>query len=410
MHTSRVDGSDAYMARPRARAGLWIPSLVVGLATALVPFTGARALALPGWLALTAAALTFPLLPLLWHTVAERNRIIDEARPGSPLDRFGLRSVAVGLTVLGASLVSAGPKLVGTRLAGLLPARSTSAQRPIAPPAPHVPPSAPTAAGPSLETFIPQDASLAMALTGAPMIQQVLGVEGVDAKKGLDALGKCQIVIEHAQVLIAARDSGTRMVVVRAPGITDERNLYCLIGFLGNGRVALRFTGDKEQLRFQVEGLASRALEFHAVDNQTVVMMDNGWAATVDKKLFASDGAHGPLASIIARVDRKAGLWAAGFVRTEKGTFDLALAARLEGTQLSMQASSTPPSGEADRADAQVRVPAAFASALPERALAEGVRGLAALIAATGQGLPPASVDAGAAPAKSAAPAAKPKR
>ncbi|HJX64812.1 MAG TPA: hypothetical protein VJ860_12780, partial [Polyangia bacterium] len=47
------------------------------------------------------------------------------------------------------------------------------------------------------------------------------------------------------------------------------------------------------------------------------------------------------------------------------------------------------PSGDGDRAEISVRVPLAFASALPEGAVALGIRGVVAAIVATGASLSP---------------------
>ena len=57
------------------------------------------------------------------------------------------------------------------------------------------------------------------------------------------------------------------MVVVRAPGITDQRNLYCLVGVLGKDRLDLRITSDSAPLRFEVEGLLPGPLKFEAIDD-----------------------------------------------------------------------------------------------------------------------------------------------
>ena len=253
-----------------------------------------------------------------------------------------------------------------------------------------------SAARHELESFIPADASLVVALSDAAVLEPLLARTGVDTDKKLAALEKCQIQTDSARVLIVARDSGTRLVVLRAQGITDPRNLYCLVGFLGSDRLKLRFTSEKAPVRFEVDGLLGRTLKFEAVDARTVVTADGTWGDSLQKKLFSEGGsrAEGPLGAVLARVDRGARLWAGGLIKTDKGTWDLALDARLEGTEVKLRGSSIPPSGESDKAELDLRVPRAFAAALPEGALREGMRGVLTVIASAGAGwtTPPATV------------------
>jgi hypothetical protein len=349
---------------------------------ALVPAISLRRLLAPTWLAFVAAILVFPGLPLAWHVLAERNRRAAGADRLAPLRRFGLRSLAVGLVVLGVSMSTLGPRRIGRDLLRLVRQESTApAPAPIAGPGP----SPRAAASHELESFIPADASLVLALSDSAVMQQLLAAGGVDTASKLAALEKCQIALRGALVVMAARAPTTRMVVVRAAGVTDPRNLYCLVGFLGSDRLKLRFTSDKAPVRFDVEGLMPRTLSFVAVDDRTVVAADAAWQDTIDKKLFAEGQAHGPLGAVIERIDRGASLWCATSAETDKGRWDLALDARFETSSFKLRASSTSPSGE--KAELEMRVPLTFAAALPQGALKDGIRGVVSVIAATGAGL-----------------------
>ena len=351
---------------------------------ALVPFASLQVMPAPLWLSVAAALVVFPALPSLWHFLAESKRPVG-AGPGTSFDRFALRSLAIALVVLSVSVSNLGPRRVGAALTTLVRSEKSAATEAV----PKVEPAAAPASSPrhELEGFIPADARMVVALSDSAILQQFLGANGADAKKSLAALEKCQITMERARVLIAARDAGTRMMVVRAAGITDPRNLYCLVGFLGNDRLSLRFTNDKAPVGFEVQGLANRALKFNAIDDHTVVAIDGAWGAAADKKLFTEGGAaEGPLAAVLARVDRGASLWSASVSQTEQGAWDLAIDARFEGTRCKLRSSSIPPSGSADEARGELNVPLGFALALPAGAFNDGIRGLVAAITATGAG------------------------
>jgi hypothetical protein len=387
-----VDDATVRNARPpRWRSWLLIPCAPVAITCALIPFTSLRNRGAPLWLATAAALAAFPVLPLLWHALAERKRAVEPGGPATAgITRFALRCLALALLVLAVSLSSLGPGPVGEGLARLVRPSGRSGALPAADPL------RPGAAGRpearhELESFIPADATLVLALSDAAALQPLLASSGLDANKKLAALQKCQIHTDAARILIVARGSGTRMIVVRAPGITDPRNLYCLVGFLGIDHLKLRFTSENAPVRFEVEGLFPGTLKFESVDERTVVTADGAWGDSQKKKLFAEPGsrAQGPLGTVLERVDRGARLWSAGLVQTDKGSWDLALHAKLEGTQVELHASSIPPSGASDEARLELRVPLAFAAALPAAALTDGLRGVvAALAAATAAGPP----------------------
>jgi hypothetical protein len=369
-------------ASPRRLPWSLIICLPLAAASAFIPFTGIERLGAPVWLAIAAAVIAFPALPLLWQLIAERQRATRQTARAL-LDRFALRSLAVALLVVGVSSSNLGPRRMLENLTWFARGKNDAspARQQVAPP--------PTRAGAArhqheLEPFIPVDASVVVALSDVRVMQQLLPGDGTDSRKTVAAFEKCQISVERAIMLIAARDRSTRMVVLRAPGITEQRNLYCLMGFLGKDRFNLRVTSDSGPLRFEVDGLLPGTLKFEAIDAGTVVASDGAWAGPRDKN--ADGQAPGPLASVLERVDRGASLWSASVAQNDHGRWDLALDARFEGTHLKLRGSSIPPSGPDDRADLEMRVPAAFAAALPAGALRDGARGVVSVIAAIGSG------------------------
>ena len=374
----------------RNRAWLLLLCLPVGVVGALILYLGLVDLTAPRWLAVVVAASFFPVLPVVWHMLAEKTRQPLPAIPGRPLERFALRTLAIGLLVLAVSLATLGPMNVRrdfNRVVRHQPPGRPAEVAATPPPAPPVVPPPKPKPRHELEPFIPADASLVMALSDPAAMKRIFAVVGADTKKKISALEKCQIHLEGARVLIAVRDRKTRMVVIRAPGVTDQRNLYCVVGFLGSDKLGLRFIRDKDPVRFEVDGLFPKTLKFEAVDAQTIVAADATWSETLGQKLFGDPAApKGSLASAIERVDRSASFWSAGVAHTDQGSWDLALEARFHGPDFELTMSSTPPSGAAHRAEVQVRVPPEFVAALPEGALDDGIRGLLGVIATAGAG------------------------
>jgi hypothetical protein len=376
-----------------ARLAFLIPCALIAIAIAFVPLSGLRALGRPLWLAIVAALVIFPLLPLAWHVLAERRYGGSAVTPQAVLFRLAARALGVALFALAVTLCTLGPHRLRANVMHLLRGRVEAPQITAAPRA------APATPRPvdrnQLEAFIPADATLVVSLSGSAAMQQLLTAHGVDTRERLAAFAKCKIDTEHARVLIAARGGGPQMIVVRAPGIADERSLYCLIGVLGNDRLQIRFLAKEPPARFEVSGLLGRSLTFHALDGETIGATDESWGDST-QKLFPAGGdiAEGRLASVLERLDRTATIWSASLTDTADGTWDLALDARAEGKELKLRGSSIPPSGAADRAELVLRVPLTFAAALPEGALAQGLRGVVMAVMATGASLR-ASPDAG---------------
>ncbi len=385
--------TDPSQPAPRRTASLWflLSCSLVAIVIALVPCAGLLAQQGPTWLVVGAGLAIFPLLPLVWHGLAEAKRSDRGAAPSASRSRFALRSLAVALVVLGVSLGELGPRRVLQNFTDLM---GRIYAKPAATPAPGPHPSRASSqpvARHGLESFIPADATLVVGLAGSAVMEQLLAAHGVDTREKLAALATCKIDLESARILIAARGSETHMIVVRAPGITDERNLYCLVGVMGSDRLQLRTEGTGATRTIFVNGFLSHPLTFRLLDPTTVIATDEAWQNTAEKKLFPAGAAtaQGRLAPPLDRIDRAATLWAASVADTARGTWDLALDARVEGSTFRLQGSSIPPSGAGDRAEISVRVPPAFASALPEGALALGIRGVVAAVVATGASLSP---------------------
>jgi hypothetical protein len=383
-----VDGKNSSQQGSPNPGTLWfvLACLAVTMAIAVVPSAGLFAQQGPPWLAVAVGLAVFPVLPLLWHGLAELRSREGSTPWLSPKTRFGLRSLAVALVVLGVSFVDLGPKQVVQNLrnlAGRIYSRPEPQPAPTPPPAKEAPKQV-TFYG--LEPFIPADASLAVGLAGSAAMEQLLAAHGVDTREKIAALQTCKIDFVNARVLIASRGRGTNMIVIRAPGITDERNLYCLVGVMGPNRLQLRPDEHDGNKLLHITGLLPRPLSFRIVDQSTVIAVDQEWNDTSETKLFANVTATpmGRLALPLGRVDRTAPLWVASVDETPAGAWDLAIDSRQDGKMFKLQGSATPPSGEADRAEISLRVPLAFASALPESAVALGIRGVVAAVVATG--------------------------
>jgi hypothetical protein len=371
---------------PAAKRVRWLPlgALPFLIAIALVPLAGLRALGAPTWLTVAAALAVFPVVPLVWHLIAERRA---GAAMRTPIERLAMRCLLVGLVVLGVAASTLGPRQMGRQVWSLVSGKKAA---PAGTPAPRP---ATRGAAPrrhELESFIPADARMVMAATGSKALEDWLQTHHADAQNRLAALAKCQMPIDHALLMIAARDAGTRLIVVRAPGIAEARNLYCLIGVLGTGHVNLKFTSEGSPVRFELEGMFPETLKFTAVDDKTLVMAEGGWAGGSDKKLFSSGGeaAEGPLQAALARVDRGADLWAASAGHSDTDGWDVALDAWVADRRLRVHASSTPASGAGDRAELELTVPSTFASALSEPTIARALRAVMAAFTASGSAKP----------------------
>jgi hypothetical protein len=328
--------------------------------------------------------------PLVWHLIAERQR-----RLGSMLgsaDRFAVRAGAMSLLVLAVTLASIGPRTTGQRLITLVRGWSTpkAPEKPAEPALTQITPKTP--ARHELESFIPADAGMVVALSGPAMLGHLLTNQSGQVKNGLEALGKCEIAVDRARALLATKNHDTRMIVIRAPGITDQRNLYCVVGILGNGNVSLRITNEKSPLRFEVTGILGTPLRFEAVDAETVMMVDDAWSGTAGRKLFAApNAAQGPLGTIIGRADRGSSLWSAALGQTEKGPVDVVFEASTRASELHLHASAATPSGSEPRAEFDARLPTTFMAALPAAAVSKMVDGFVRISSAMAGGLPPAT-------------------
>jgi hypothetical protein len=355
----------------RSPAALWpvLTCSIIALAVALVPCASLTAQRSPIWLVVAAGLAAFPFVPLVWHGLAEIRANARAAAPFSGRTRFALRSLAVASVVLAVSLGNLGPRRLLAQVRALFAGRQVhTAVKEKELPAPL------TTFG--LESFIPADASLAIGLSGSSAIQQLFAIHGIDTREKLAALETCKIDFVNARVLVASRGTGSHLIAVRAPGIAEDRNLYCLVGVMGPDRVQVTTEKPEGPKVLQVKGWSAQTLTFRMLDETTMIATDQTWQPTAAKKLLAVDGETppGPLAAPLGRVQLTAPLWIAGVTATLEGTWDLAIDARQDGNTFKVQGSSTPPAGEADRAQISVTAPLPFASALPKSALTLGVR------------------------------------
>lgn len=368
--------------------------LILGATGGFVVFADLRALGVPSGQALGAGGVSWLVLPLVWHVFAERKRTTDLKLPWRARTRLVLRSVGVNALVLLVAFASLGPQGVWANARAAFPPTFGPATPPgTAPDAPVAPPPAPVADAPEaheLETFVPSDATWVVGIAGSAALQQLVSPTAGDTEEKLAAMHKCHIQLERAQVLIAGRGA-SRLAVARAPGLSDEGNLYCLVGALGSEHFQLKFEPQGSVSRFTVTGLVpSETLTFTNVGQDTVFMVADDWSEAVEQRRSKQSARvdQGPLGQPLARVDRHAALWAVSVTRTPQGPWDLSAQARFEGPRFNLQATSVPPAGPGEMAEARLTVPLAFARALPDGALTSGAVGLVQAVAATGAALP----------------------
>ena len=333
-----------------------------------------------GWhlqpsLAVAAAALV--AVPVLWHVLAERQRRM--ANGGGT--RLLWRCFAVNALLATGAIVSMGPQGAWSRARDHLPKR-TVAVAPVAPAlpvAPAVPPSKPVAPGDGLEAFVPGDAIWALRLSGVQALQSMLAANGGDGHGKLEALKKCHIDLSSADVVVAARKPGEVMAIVRAPGLSDQGNLYCLVGALGNEQLVLRFDTNAAQPRFSATGLVPDAtVTFAEITTNTLLMVAPSWKDLVEQR-FAGKGApmrEGLLSEPFSRIDNKANVWAVGVAESDEGARDIAMNANVENAALMVHATAVPAAGRLQMAKLELTLPVDFLRTLPQNAWWHGARGV----------------------------------
>ena len=221
--------------RPRLRPWVLIPCALVAIAVrAGARDQPARRWARPSGRRSSPGLLAFPALPFAWHAVAERQRVVGPDAAGHR--HRALRGAQRGGRAAGAGGVAGQPGAAPGGAAGWSgwcgPSRAETTLVPARPTGTPLPP-VPVESRHELEPFIPADAHAVVALSDPAVMRQLLAVGGGrhpgqadrpaevpgDRRPGPDAGG------------VARPD--TRLIVVRAPGVTDPRNLYCLAGLPG---------------------------------------------------------------------------------------------------------------------------------------------------------------------------------
>ena len=377
--------------KPSGRLWLLLPSIAIAIAVALVPCAGLLARKLPLWLAAVAVLALFPVLPLLWHVLAETGS--GGVFAPASRTRLSLRILSIAFLALGVSLCDLGTQgILRTVSEGysFLPLHSTPKVEKEPAPAPKPAPLPPmkTNAQHGLEAFIPADATAVVGLSGQAAIHRLLSAYGFDTPEKREAFATCKIDVDHALLLIAMRGGGGRMIVVRAQGMGDERSLYCLVGVLGSSPVRARFEGMGDSRVFLVQGILPTPLQFRLLDATTLGATDEAWRTAGDERVFVNGvPTQGRLAAPLRRLDRSAAFWSASVVDLPGGSWDLSLEGRIEQGRFRLLGTSVPPSGEADRADLDLHFPVTFAPSLPEELLSGGIRTMLSFVASTGESL-----------------------
>jgi hypothetical protein len=200
-----------------------------------------------------------------------------------------------------------------------------------------------------------------------------------DAQERLAALKKCHIDLVAAEVIVAARKPGEVLAIVRAPGISDQGNLYCVVGALGNERLVLHFDAKAPRPTFSAAGLVpDSTVTFSEVASNTLMMAAPSWTGLVEQR-FAGKGVplrEGLLAEPFSRIDRHAKVWALGVVETTDEARNIAFHANITDGVLLVRSTAMPPSGRDHMARGELSMPLAFARSLPRHALWRGAKGV----------------------------------
>lgn len=352
-------------------------ALLLSCAAAFLLYANGRALGWPLQHSLGGAAAALVAVPVVWHVLAERQRrMVDGGGT-----RLLWRCFAVNALLAASAIVSLGPQGAWSRARDHLPKRelARAPAAPAAPVAPAPPPLKPVAPGDGLEAFVPGDATWALRLSGVQALQSMLAANGSDGHEKLEALKKCHIDLSSADVVVAARKPGEVMALVRAPGLSDQGNLYCLVGALGNERLVLRFETNGPSPRFSATGLVPDAtVTFAEITANTLLMVAPSWKDIVEQR-FAGKGAplrEGLLSEPFSRIDRKANVWAVGVAESNEGARDIAMNANIENAALMVHATAVPAAGRTQMAKLELTLPLDFVRTLPETAWLQGAKGV----------------------------------
>lgn len=385
VHTDAVDTPPPELASQRRVVKASSPpaklfgalALLLSCAAAFLLYANARVLGWPSQHSLAVAAVALVAVPIVWHVLAERQRRVVDGG----MTRLLWRCFAVNALLAAGAIVSLSPQGAWSRARDHLPRRNVAVApvAPASPVAPALPPSKPVAPGDGLEAFVPGDATWALRLSGTQALQSLLAANGTDGQEKLEALKKCHIDLESADVVVAARKPGEVMALVRAPGLSDQGNLYCLVGALGNERLVLHFETNAPRPRFTATGLVPDAtVTFAEVTANTLLMVAPAWKDLVEQR-FAGKGApmrEGILAEPFSRIDRKARVWAVGVAESNDGARDIAMNATVQNATLAVHATAVPPAGRTQMAKLELTLPLDFVGTLPQKAWWQGAQGV----------------------------------
>jgi hypothetical protein len=379
------DGPDASRKDPSKQKGIlgaflqFLFCLLLVAAADLVLFTGLAVQAAPEFAAWTALLLVFPVLPAGWHMGAERLR---QTAPGGGFRRFGFRSAAIALIVLGTAAATPGPRIVTNSVSKFLGMGAVATVVPaskvgtpiVTPPQVGKANSEPH----PLQQLVPSDANWVVAVRGVTAGVPLMRSHSRDMSDVIDALGHCQMPLDKIALLIAGRAQSEQMIALQGPGISEVSKLYCLVGVLGRNRAELSMTDPTGNGTITIASkLIGQSMNFKKRDANTLLAVSSTWQPSVDARLAGSVGGLevGALAGAFHRVAREAPGWMLARTGASPG-WDIALAVSENAGRGRLAMSARSPLGDEQRVELELQSPLQLATVLPEGVFFEGLRSM----------------------------------
>jgi len=367
--------------KPKGILGAFIQfvlCLIVVAAADLVLFTGLAIQRAPEFAAWTALLLVFPVLPAAWHVGAERLR---QTAPGGGFRRFGLRSAAIALLVLGSAAATPGPTIVVAGVTKFLGVGGATPATPLPKAGAPIAPS-PTSGTPRephpLQTLVPSDANWVVAVRGAKAGVPLLRSHSRDLSDVIDALGHCQMALENVALLVAGRADSEQLIALQAPGISEPSKQYCLVGVLGRHRAEVTQSDPAGNGTVTIaSALLGKSMVFKKRDANTLLAVSSTWQSSVDARLAGSVGGIevGSLRDAFGRIAHDGPAWMLARTGASPG-WDVALAVSEASGRGRLVMNARSPLGEEQKVELELQAPLQLATVLPEGVFFEGLHTL----------------------------------
>lgn len=310
---------------------------------------------------------------------AERLR---QTAPGGGFRRFGLRSAAIALIVLGSTAATPGPRIVTNSVSKFLGigtvAEVSAAHKVVSPIATQPQVGEATFESHPLQQMVPSDANWVVAVRGVTAGVPLLRSHSRDMSDVIDALGHCQVPLDKIALLIAGRAESEQMVALHGPGISEVSKLYCLVGVLGRNRAELSMSDPTGNGTITIASqLIGQSMNFKKRDANTLLAVSPTWQSSVDARLAGSVGGIevGALAGAFHRLSPAAPGWMLARAGVSPG-WDVAIAVSENAGTGRLAMSARSPLGDEQRVELELQSPLQLATVLPEGVFFEGLRSM----------------------------------